>query len=101
MGARAWQLQLMLADASSTEWIHRHNRSIRGPRAELLVPYGGVPCVRIEVQLLYKAKGQRAKDTLDFEACLPLLDAPARRWLRDAIERNYPDHAWLARLPLC
>lgn len=97
-GAQAWEMQLMLADASSTEWLHRHNHSVRGPRAELLVPYGGLPCVRIEVQLLYKAKSRRAKDTLDFEACLPLLDTAARSWLRAALQLNYASHPWLAYL---
>ncbi|MFF8279123.1 hypothetical protein ACF05T_23855 [Streptomyces lateritius] len=51
------------------------------------------------MQLFYKAKATRDKDETDFEAVLPLLDAPARTWLADAINAIAPDHLWLRRLP--
>ena len=35
----------------------------------------------------------------DFEVALPLLNSEQRRWLRRALETEYPnDHEWLARL---
>ena len=34
----------------------------------------------------------------DFAAALPLLDAPARQWLRDALVRIHPEHHWIAML---
>ncbi|HEU5101870.1 MAG TPA: hypothetical protein VFU22_22770 [Roseiflexaceae bacterium] len=50
--------------------------------------------------MLYKAKGNRAKDQLDFQACLPLLRRDARVWLRQALQLAHPEgHAWLALLP--
>jgi len=59
----------------------------------------GIPCIRIDVQLLYKARGCRPKDTRDFQACLPHLPADARRWLRDNLLLLYPaGHAWLKDL---
>jgi hypothetical protein len=79
--AQAWQLQIMLAEADRDEWFSRRHPMIRGQRNELIVDYQHIPCVRIEVQLLYKAKGNREKDWIDFQACLPLLNADAKQWL--------------------
>jgi hypothetical protein len=98
--AHAWQLQIMLIDTDGDMWVSRRHPLIRGLRTDLLVPYHQLPCVHIEVQLLYKAKGNRAKDLLDFQACLPLLTRDARVWLRQALQLAHPDgHAWLALLP--
>ncbi|MFJ6633433.1 hypothetical protein ACIQMR_18895 [Streptomyces sp. NPDC091376] len=58
----------------------------------------GIPYLAPEVQLFYKAKATRDKDETDFEAVLPLLDAPARAWLADAIKVIAPTHHWLRRL---
>jgi hypothetical protein len=97
--AQAWQLQIMLLEADGDEWFSRRHPMIRGSRHDLLVNYHQVPCIRIEVQLLYKAKGNRAKDQLDFQACLPLLTTEARAWLRQALQLEHPDgHTWFAAL---
>jgi len=97
--AQAWQLQLMLIDTDRTAWVSRRHPMIRGQRDDLIVTYGGVPCIRIEVQLLYKAKGNREKDRLDFNACLPLLDASQKQWLTQALQLAHPEgHAWLDAL---
>ena len=72
-GIQAWQLQIMLTEVEGDEWFSRRSRLIRGQRNELIVLYHGIRCLRIEVQLLYKARNQRPKDDLDFQACLPLL----------------------------
>jgi hypothetical protein len=97
--AHAWQLQIMLIDTDGDAWVSRRHAMIRGLRTDLLVQYHHIPCIRIEVQLLYKAKGNRAKDQLDFQACLPLLTRDARTWLRQALQLAHPEgHAWLAFL---
>jgi hypothetical protein len=97
--AQAWQLQVMLMETDGAEWVSRRHPLIRGPKSEMLVSYQGIPCVRIEVQLLYKAKGNRAKDRQDFQACVPLLSAEARAWLMDALRLAHPEgHAWLDAL---
>jgi hypothetical protein len=98
-GAQAWELQVMLAEVDGNEWFSRRNALIRGQRNDLIAVYGGIPCVRVEVQLLYKAKGRRPKDELDFEACLPLLNASAKQWLIDNLRLAHPEgHAWIERL---
>jgi hypothetical protein len=98
-GSEAWQLQIMLAEAEGVEWYSRNNRAIRGIRSALIVGYNGIPCIRVEVQLLYKAKSHRPKDDLDFQACLPHLDSEARTWLKEKLILLYPQgHSWLSAL---
>lgn len=89
--ADAWQLQVMLLEADGDEWFSRRHPMIRGLRQDLLVNCHHIPCVRIEVQLLYKAKGNRPKDQLDFQACLPLLPAEAKAWLKQALHYEHPN----------
>jgi hypothetical protein len=93
--ASAWQLQMMLIESDGDEWVSRRHPMIRGPRNELIVDYHHIPCIRIEVQLLYKAKGQRAKDWQDFLACLPKLTDDAKAWLKQALLLAHPEaHPW-------
>jgi hypothetical protein len=95
----AWQLQIMLADVAGDDWVSRSSPQIRGARDMLLVTYNGIPCVRVEVQLLYKARGNRPKDRADFAACLPRLSLAAKQWLKDGLHVLYPDgHPWFAAL---
>jgi len=97
--AHAWQLQIMLAETDGDAWFSRRHPIIRGQRRDLIVTYQHIPCVRIEVQLLFKAKDTRDKDWHDFHACLPLLDTDAKEWLKHALQLVYPTgHAWLAFL---
>ena len=97
--AQAWQLQIMLIETARDAWVSRRHPMIRGQRNDLIVAYGHIPCIRIEVQLLYKAKGNREKDRLDFYACLPLLNMGEKQWLRQALQFAHPEgHAWLDML---
>jgi len=97
--AHAWQLQIMLAEVAGDEWFSRRDHRIRGQRDDLLVAYDGIPCVRIEVQLLYKARHLRPKDERDFRACLPRLYPEAKGWLADQLRQMHPDgHPWLPSL---
>jgi hypothetical protein len=96
IGSTAWQMQIMLDEIDGEEWFSRRSAQIRGRRTDLIVHYHGLPCLRIEVQLLYKAKGRRPKDELDFQACLPLLNPAAKCWLEENLRLLYPDgHPWL------
>lgn len=98
-GASTWQLQVMLMEAEGDVWFSRRDRRVRGPRDELIVLYGGLSCLRVEVQLFYKARGLRPKDQQDFDACLELLDARARRWLAEQVRLVHgQEHPWLAPL---
>jgi hypothetical protein len=55
----------------------------------------GVRYLRPEVTLLYKALPRRPKDDRDLAVTWPLLGRAEREWLRDAVRRLYPGHAWL------
>lgn len=95
-GAQGWQFQFMVAEVEGDEWFHRRNPQIRGRRDELLTAYNGWPCVRVEVQLMYKSKNGRPKDELDFRACLPCLSSEQKGWLKTQLQILYPDgHVWI------
>ncbi|PPK70288.1 amino acid transporter [Actinokineospora auranticolor] len=95
-----WRLQFMLNDTTGEDWISRRNPDIREPIAALgATTADGIPYLRPEIQLFYKAKGRRPKDDVDFTAALPVLATDQRAWLVDAITRTHgQDHPWLRRL---
>jgi hypothetical protein len=99
IGVDAWQMQIMITEVDGTEWVSRRDDRIRGQRADLITIYDGVPCLRPEIQLLYKVRNPRLKDEQDFHACLPVLSAAAKNWLKQHLTRIYPDgHRWLTDL---
>lgn len=92
----AWQFQFMVAEVEGDEWCYRRDPRVRGKRADLFTDYNGVRCVRIEVQLLFKSKGRRPKDVLDFHTAAPRMTAEARGWLKSNLALLYPEgHPWL------
>jgi hypothetical protein len=95
-----WRIQVMLDDATDSEWVFRRNPAIHRPIAELgTISDDGIPYVAPEVQLLYKAQQPRAKDEADFTAVLPVLVAEQRNWLSSAIQVCYGiDHPWQSLL---
>ncbi|MBV7339676.1 amino acid transporter [Chloroflexi bacterium TSY] len=98
-GVDAWQFQMMVQEIDGDEWYSRRNSAIRGKRSDLIQIYHGVPCIRIEVQLYYKARGQREKDETDFRTALPHLSTEAKSWLHEAIYMQFSDgHDWLEEL---
>ncbi|HEX5939969.1 MAG TPA: hypothetical protein VFZ12_06380, partial [Dehalococcoidia bacterium] len=56
----------------------------------------GIPYLRPEICLLFKAKAVRDKDRADFEAALPRMSHAQRAWLHTALERVHPDHDWIS-----
>jgi hypothetical protein len=95
----AWRIDVFREPSDGATWICRRDPAIRLPHAELLERTAdGVPYVRPEVVLLFKAKHVREKDEEDFEAVVPRLDRGRRRWLRGALQRVHPGHVWLERL---
>ncbi len=97
--SEAWQLQIMLAEVDNEDWFSRHNPLIRGSRKTMITLYQGIPCMRIEIQLLFKARNHRPKDDQDFYTCLPYLDMEAKAWLKDRLLILHPHgHDWLIPL---
>jgi hypothetical protein len=78
--------------------VYKRDATLRMPLADALWERDGVRYLQPEIQLLYKAKGQRSKDDADFVATLPFLDSTRRAWLRDALIRTIPGHDWIEHL---
>ncbi len=93
-----WEFDILLAPGSPDVWVYKRDESVRMPMDDALWQREGIRYLQPEIQLLYKAKGLRAKDQLDFEHTLPHLDQPRRTWLRAALERTLPGHPWLRAL---
>lgn len=98
-GTERWRLDVFREPHAGDTWIARRDARIRMPYAELILRTAdGIPYVRPEVALLFKAKAHLPKDEGDLAAALPHLSAASRAWLRDAIALVHPGHRWIAAL---
>ena len=98
-GASPWILDFAMTPHDGTTWISPRDETIRLPiKDALFTAPDGIRYLRPEIVLSFKSRAHRAQDERDFEAVLPLIDDPRRRWLHDAIARERPDDPWLARL---
>jgi GNAT superfamily N-acetyltransferase len=96
---RLWRLDVFREPCDGDTWICRRDERIRMPYARLIErTAGGIPYMRPEVVLLFKARHGRPKDDADLAAVLPRLDDERRRWLVGALELVHPGHRWLAEL---
>ncbi|MFD7323972.1 nucleotidyltransferase domain-containing protein [Streptomyces sp. NPDC059875] len=94
-----WRIQVMLDEAEGDDWVSRRDRHVRCGLADLgAVSAAGIPYLRPEVQLYYKAKQPRPKDAVDFAAVLPILDAGQRAWLVQSIGSTHGPHPWIEQL---
>jgi hypothetical protein len=94
-----YRTDLFLEAGGDRTWIFRRDGRIRRPLARVIARTGdGVPYLRPEAVLLYKAAAVRPKDEADFSAVAPDLDAESARWLVDALSVAYPGHPWIAAL---
>ncbi|MGB1288717.1 MAG: amino acid transporter [Aggregatilineales bacterium] len=98
-GVNQWQFQFMIAEVNNGNWVSRHHPEIRFARDTLINIYNNIPCIRSEVQLLYKSRNRRPKDEVDFDVCVPLLSTHQKKWLRQNIQKLFPEgHPWLSRI---
>jgi hypothetical protein len=97
--ANCWRIDVFREPAEGDTWICRRDERIRLPYSEVVehTP-NGIPFVRPEVVLLFKAKSARPKDEADLAAVLPRLDSTRRRRLHDWIALVHPGHFWLGDL---
>jgi hypothetical protein len=52
----------------------------------------GIPYLKPEICLLFKAKAMRDKDRADFDVVLSQMSPDQRAWLHSALQRVHPDH---------
>ncbi len=92
-------LEILLNESSGEVWRFRRNLEVTRPLSEIGQTSGlGIPFLRPEIVLLYKAKTPRELDEEDFEAVRGLVSEEAAGWLRLSLEFCYPEHPWLSRL---
>jgi hypothetical protein len=91
-----WRIDVFREPSSGDEWICRRNGAIKLGYDELIERTAdGIPYVRPEVALLFKAKAAREKDANDLNDVLPLLAPSRRALLFDWIALVHPGHPWL------
>jgi hypothetical protein len=95
-----WRFQVMVDEQVGNRWQSRRNAQISMPLSDLTRhSTDKIPYLTPEAQLFYKAKTQRPKDEIDFEAAVETLSCVQRQWLSKAITMCYgEDHSWLARI---
>ena len=96
--ARKWRTDVFLEPGDASTWVYRRDVLLCLPRKDAIAMADGIPYLRPELVLLFKAKAMREKDERDFAVALPALDVSARQRLRRWLERFHPGHAWIARL---
>ncbi len=94
-----WRLDVIRERWDGDHWVFRRDGRIRLPGTNVIARTSdGIPFLRPEIVLLFKAKAPRPKDWVDLEIALPELDRQARAWLTDALTIVHPGHPWLEAL---
>jgi Aminoglycoside-2''-adenylyltransferase len=93
-----WTCEFLLNEHTGRDWIFRRDEAVTRSLDEVGAERGGVPFLRPEIVLLYKAGELSPKNEADFAAVRPLLTATASQWLRDGLEVIDPRHPWVPQL---
>ena len=89
----------MIQEAEGDTWYFRRDDRVHGRLDDLATTVDGIPCLRMDLQLLFKAKSSRPKDELDFQNLLPHLSDKQRRTLADWMRLTCANgHHWIAAL---
>jgi hypothetical protein len=93
-----WTCEFLLNEERNGEWVFRRNEAVRRPLEEVGDERDGVPFLRPEIALLYKAAEPSAKNETDFFLVQPHLSREASLWLLAGLERCDDRHPWIERL---
>lgn len=91
-------LDFLIEDHAGEQWHYRRNTRVSRHIDQFGMLRNGIPCVRPEIALLFKAPKPRFKDQRDFEQVAPLLDPAARAWLHEALTIAHPASPWRTML---
>ena len=83
-------LDFLIEDHVGEQWCYRRDHRVTRDVRDIGATRDGLPYIRPEIALLYKAKQPRYKDSQDFQHVLPHLTSDARKWLRAALELAHP-----------
>lgn len=94
-GPRGRVVEILLQESNDSHWRFRRNLNISMPLAVVgLQSTCGIPILRPDIVLLYKAKSPRPTDEEDFRALRTHLRHEHREWLASALDRCHPGHPW-------
>jgi predicted N-acetyltransferase YhbS len=97
--ADTYRMDVFMQPGDARTWIFRKDERLRRAYAEAVDRSAqGIPFLRPECVLLFKAIRPRPQDEADFEAMVPALDRDARRWLATALRTVAPRHPWLGAI---
>lgn len=90
---------ILINEREGEEWLFRRDLSVRRPLSSVgNYTDDGIPYLRPEIVLLYKAANPRPQDEADFSFAHPFLENEQREWLYQTIQTLYPQHHWLKYL---
>ena len=93
-----WTCEFLLNEHTDQDWIFRRDEAVTRSLDEVGAEQDGVPFLRPEIVLLYKASELSPKNEAYFAAVRPHLTETASQWLREALEVNDPRHPWVPHL---
>ncbi len=96
-------LDILLSERDAECWRFRRDPEITHEISSVMLPSSlGLKILAPEIVLLFKSRSNggnaRSKDHQDFARALGYLPAKSREWLKLALEKTSPEHAWLAEL---
>ncbi|HLP21259.1 MAG TPA: hypothetical protein VK174_13195 [Chitinophagales bacterium] len=97
-GDDKWRTEFVLNEADDKNWIFRKDNHITYPLAKMGVDVNGFPVLEPIIALLYKAKSHTAKNEIDVNALLPVLDDERKRQLKEWLVVYDAGNEWLGRL---
>jgi hypothetical protein len=91
-------VEFQLDEIDDERFTFRRDTSLTLPRGRMsFVTPSGVPALAPELVLLYKSNAAEEYAD-DFRNSVGALDARARAWLKDALDKLYPRHPWAGAL---
>jgi hypothetical protein len=94
-----WVLDISPSPSVAGQWQSKRDSTHTADLDEVTWVNGsGVRFLNPEIVLLFKAAQDRARDRADLRNTWPLLSSEKRDWLKDALRRFDPAHAWNAEL---
>ena len=95
---KPWAFQVMFMSTLNNRWVYKRCSEIQGPVSKMgFQTDDGIPCLKPEIQLLYKAKsGTIEKDRHDFVRASARLNPAERLWLIVALRKQFSEgHEWI------
>ena len=91
-----WVLDVPFTPDTDGRWTNKRHLAHTEDLGDVTwVASDGLRYAKPEVTLMFKAAQSRAKDRVDADITLPMLDSTAREWLSTAVARIDPNHPWI------